>query len=101
MVQIRVHYLSDSIQNYINSLDNRTRIACHEAVAALAIYGNELTMPLSKNIGNGLFELRVKEIANIRIIYTFYLNSAWILHVFEKTSNRMAICLKRKRMLLA
>lgn len=84
MVQIKVNYISDSILQYIQSLDNRTQLGCFKAICDLKNYGNELTMPISKNIGNEFFEPRIKEVSNIRIIYTFHNNESWILNAFKK-----------------
>ena len=106
MVQIRVRYLSSSIQDFINSLDKRMRIACRKAIVELANNGNELNMPLSKNIGDGLFELRINGTVNIRIIYAFKQNEAWILNVFKKEGNKIPkkeieLAKKRRNLFLA
>ncbi len=106
MVQIKVNYVGDFINKFIDTLDKRTRMSCHQALLELEISGNELTMPLSKYIGDGLFELRIKETANIRILYAFYNNSAWVLHIFKKKSDRIPqkdldTARRRYRLLLA
>lgn len=106
MVQIKVNYLRNSIFKYIDSLDKRTRNACFKTIIDLETFGNELTIPISKSIGDGLFELRIKESLNIRIIYTFHNKEAWILHAFKKTSSKISsndidIALQRKKLLLA
>ncbi|MFA5751357.1 MAG: type II toxin-antitoxin system RelE/ParE family toxin [Candidatus Paceibacterota bacterium] len=106
MVQIRVNYISDSILEYIKALDDRTCTGCFKAICDLKNYGSELTMPISKNIGNGLFELRINESLSIRIIYTFCDGNAWIIHAFKKTSKKISkkdinTALKRKKLLFA
>jgi len=51
--------------------------------------GNQLGMPLSKSIGNKLFELRILGHDNLRFIYTFHQGCVWILNGFEKKTNKI------------
>lgn len=74
---------------FINELDFVTKTNVAKAISLLESFGNKISMPVSKPLGQGLFELRIKEIKNIRIIYCFYKNEAWILHIFDKKTNKI------------
>jgi phage-related protein len=86
MVSIQVFYINDSLIKFINNLDSTSQANILHAVNKLSIYGNELGLPLSKPIGHKIFELRIMNSVNIRILYTFKNNKAWILHIFKKKS---------------
>lgn len=47
-----------------------------------------LGMPYSKQIGKGLYELRVRGSQEVRILYTFHSNKAYVVHVFVKKTQK-------------
>lgn len=105
MVAINVEYIHSSIKKFIDELDTETKASVFHALYELSILGNELTFPLSKYIGQKLFELRITKPMNVRIIYIFYNNQAWILNIFKKKSNKIPkreieLSLQRSRMLI-
>lgn len=51
--------------------------------------GNDIAMPYSKSLGEGLFELRISGKIPIRIIYCFYENYAILLHALIKKSDKI------------
>ncbi|MEK9181941.1 MAG: type II toxin-antitoxin system RelE/ParE family toxin [Patescibacteria group bacterium] len=89
MVKINVEYVSANIKKFITNLDINSNASVKHALYELYFMGNELTFPLSRSIGDKMFELRVTNPEHIRIIYAFYKNTAWILHVFKKKSNKI------------
>lgn len=52
-------------------------------------FGHELGMPHSKNIGGGLYELRIRGIQEVRLFYAFHKGVALLLHGFIKKSQRI------------
>ena len=106
MVSINVEYIHNNIKKFIDELDINTRASVVHALDELSILGNEITFPLSKYIGHRLFELRITKPMNVRIIYTFHNNQAWILNIFKKKSNKIPkkeieLALQRSKMLFA
>lgn len=105
MVAINVEYIHNSIKKFINELDINTKANVFHALNKLSIFGNELTLPLSKYIGFGLFELRITKPMNIRILYIFKNNQVWILNIFKKKSQKIPereikLAIQRSKMLI-
>jgi len=105
MVAINVDYIHSSIKKFIDNLDSETKASVMHAIHELSVYGNDLTLPISKYIGQKLFELRITKPINVRIIYTFQNNQAWILNIFKKKSSKIPkreieLALQRGRMLV-
>lgn len=78
------YYVKDDgtcpVEKFIDSLDTKMRAKCFWLISLLEQNGNELREPYSKYLGNGLYELRVKQSTNItRIIYFFMLEHKIIL----------------------
>lgn len=57
---------------FLDSLDIKMRAKCLRLLALLEHNGNDLKEPYSKAIGNGLYELRVKQGNNITRFLYFY-----------------------------
>jgi len=105
MVVINVEYIHGSIKKFIDELDSVTKASVFHALCELSTFGNELRFPLSKYIGFKLFELRITKPMNVRILYTFHNNQAWILNIFRKKSQKIPrreieLALQRIRMLV-
>ena len=105
MVAIDVEYIHSNIRKFIDELDVNTKASVFHALLQLSTLGNELTLPLSKYIGQKLFELRIAKPMNVRIIYTFRHNKAWVLNIFKKQSNKIPkkeieLALQRAKMLI-
>ena len=91
MGAIEVQYIHKQIQKFIDELDNDTEAHVMHALVELSHYGNELTAPLSKPLGHKLFELRILKPMHVRIIYAFYNNQAWVLHIFKKKTDKIPL----------
>ena len=61
-----------------------------KTIDLLEEYGHTLGLPHSKSLGKGFFELRITGVKHVRIIYMFYRNVAYLLHIFEKKSKKIS-----------
>ncbi len=71
-------------------MDEKSIAGILKLIALLGKCGNEIKMPYSKPVGEGLFELRKLGKRQVIIIYCFYNGEAFILHIFEKKNNRLS-----------
>jgi len=76
---------ADFVADLDNPLDGRVR----RMIRLLETSGNELRMPFSKPIENGIFELRVVGAVHIRLLYFFYKGEAVIVHAFAKKTQQL------------
>lgn len=54
----------------------------------LRIYGSQLRMPHAKQLGLGIYELRVRGKDEIRILYGFKQKTIYLLHAFKKQTQK-------------
>jgi phage-related protein len=54
----------------------------------LEVYGSQLGMPHSKQLGSGLYELRVRGKEEIRVLYGFKQKNIYLLHAFKKQTQK-------------
>lgn len=87
---MKVSYFHDDIEYFIDRLDSVTRGKVMRLLEMLAIKEYKLSMPYSKKIDRGLYELRVKSLNNIRVFYTFHQNFAVLLHIVSKKTQKLA-----------
>ncbi|MDO8567014.1 MAG: type II toxin-antitoxin system RelE/ParE family toxin [bacterium] len=85
------------VRSFVERTDDRTFGRIRRALNLLEMYGHTLSMPFSKPIGGGLFELRVEGSATVRMLYGFCDGLAVI--VFAGKKERPA--LRRKDIILA
>lgn len=78
------------VKDYIRSLDEKMRAKTVRTIEMLEKNGTALREPYSKSIGNGIFELRIKQGSDItRVLYFFYVgNKAVLTNGFAKKSNK-------------
>lgn len=68
------------VEQFLDSLDNKMAAKAYGMIELLEEYGNELRMPYSEQLDDGIFELRVKFGSNItRILYFFFVGKNIIL----------------------
>lgn len=61
------------VNEFLYSLPNKLRAKALGELKILAEYGNELREPYTKYIGDGIFELRIKQGSDIaRVLHFFY-----------------------------
>lgn len=80
-----------NVTDFVCSLDPDTQSKYRRTRDLLEKFGHELSMPFSKNIGKGLFELRIKGRQEVRILYCFYSDRAWLLHGFLKKTQEIPL----------
>lgn len=78
------------VKDFIRSLDEKMRAKTVRTIEMLEKNGTALREPYSKSIGNGIFELRIKQGSDItRVLYFFYVgNKAVLTNGFAKKSNK-------------
>lgn len=81
---MEVIYATEKAEKFVKNLYERDSARISKFIDLLERLGHELRMPFSKSLGQGLFELRIVGATSIRLIYSFYANSAYVLHVFKK-----------------
>ncbi len=61
------------VEDFLDSLDDKMAAKAYGMIELLEEYGNELRMPYSEPLEDGIFELRIKFGGNItRILYFFF-----------------------------
>ena len=93
MFDIEFYTLPDGrkpVEEFLNSLPLKMRIKAIDSLDLLEIYGNQLRMPYSRALNDGLFELRIKFAGDIsRIFYFFYVgNKIVVTNGFVKKTQR-------------
>ncbi|VVB91004.1 Uncharacterised protein [uncultured archaeon] len=54
----------------------------------LELYGSRLGMPHAKQLGTGIYELRVRGKEEIRVFYGFKQKNIYLLHAFKKQTQK-------------
>jgi len=75
-----------SIEKFIKSLEKPTRAKLVRTIELLKKFHHKLGHPHSKKIFKNIFELRTHGEQKVRIFYTFYKNTIFLLHGFIKKS---------------
>lgn len=77
-------------REFILSLDKKMRAKIAKAIGMLAIKGNKLREPLSKPLGDGIFELRAQIATDISRVFYFFMvgKRAVLTHGFIKKTNK-------------
>ncbi len=86
---MEIQKIHPDIGKFIESLDILTNSKLVKAIELLSVREYHLSMPYSKKIENHLYELRVKNIQNIRVFYTFHQNAIILLHIIAKKSSKL------------
>ena len=68
------------VQSFLDSLDDKMAAKMYGMLDILAEYGNELRMPYSEHLEDGIFEVRAKFGSNItRVLYFFYVGKTIVM----------------------
>ena len=97
----KLEFHGSRVQNFIRALENdRAHDEASALIRLLGADGNRLRTPRSKSLGDGLFELRGKE---VRIFYTFRTGRRIVLldGIIKKRQDIPADLLRRLRKLLS
>lgn len=85
----RVKFLRNDIQNFLLSFDDPTVSKIISSLDVLDELGEKIRPPRSKKIVKNIYELRIMGDLSVRIFYTFYKENIWILHAFNKKSQKI------------
>lgn len=77
------------IKDFIKSLSYEIGPKVVRGIDLLEKFGNLLGMPHSKRIGPNIYELRIRGKEEIRIFYTFKKNNIYLLHAFQKKTQKI------------
>jgi phage-related protein len=80
--------LLDSVEAFLSSLQNKEIAKVLHTIELLEEFGNNLGMPHSRHMADGLLELRVRGTREIRIFYCFHKNKAVLLHACIKKTQK-------------
>lgn len=68
------------VEEFLDGLETKMRNKAVDSISLLEEFGNQLTMPHSRAMGDGLYELRIKFAGDItRIFYFFFIENRIIL----------------------
>ena len=86
---MEVRFCDDALPEFIDGLEVSTVAKVLRTIDLLEEFGHRLGMPHSKKVAGRLFELRVRGRQEVRIFYTFYQETAVLLHGFVKKSQKI------------
>lgn len=86
---MQIQIFDSSVEKFIASLNKSTVAKVLRTIDLLEMFGPRLSLPHTKKISSGLFELRVRGKQEVRILYSFYENQAVLLHGFIKKSAKI------------
>ncbi|MEY3783692.1 MAG: hypothetical protein RLZZ230_14 [Candidatus Parcubacteria bacterium] len=88
--------LLDSVEVFLSTLTEKEIAKTIRTIELLEEFGNNLGLPHSRHMTNGLLELRVRGTREIRIFYCFHRRKAVLLHAcIKKTQKTLNKELKR------
>jgi len=78
------------VKEFINNLDAKMQAKVLRTIDLLEANGTDLREPYSKSIGDGIFELRIKQGSDIsRVMYFYFVgNNAVLTHGFVKKTSK-------------
>lgn len=86
---MEVRILDSDLEKFIKSLEKPTIAKVLRIIDLLELFGNKLNMPHSKKVTGHLFELRIRGVQEVRILYVFNKEEAVLLNGFIKKSSRI------------
>jgi len=76
------------VEEFILSLEAKTRAKVSHHKQLLETYGPLLSMPYAKKLTDKVYELRVRGKEEVRILYSFVNKKVWFLHGFKKKTRK-------------
>ena len=80
--------LLDTVETFLETLKKKEIAKVIRSVELLEEFGNDLGLPHSRHMSDGLLELRIRSLREIRILYCFYNNKAFLVHAFIKKTQK-------------
>ena len=97
---MEIRYYNHGLQDFVASLNERTQAKFLEVTDFLSRHNYRVGMPLSRQLGGHLYELRIRSAEEVRIFYTFHQSAILLLHGFikqeQKTPRREIRIAKRR-----
>mgnify|MGYP001581090147 CR=1 FL=1 len=81
---MEVIYWNNKTEKFVTDLDSSIRARVDRTMKTLEELGHLIDMPDSKSLGKGLFELRTHGKNQVRLLYVYKNNRAYIIHGFIK-----------------
>lgn len=78
----------NSVKTFLESLNEKEIAKIIRTIELLEEFGNNLGLPHSKHMSDGLLELRIRSTREIRIFYCFHKNQTVLLHAFIKKTQK-------------
>ncbi|OJI06457.1 hypothetical protein BK004_03470 [bacterium CG10_46_32] len=86
---MEIRFFSESVRDFIGSLEEKTRARVYQTIDLFYEAGHTIGLPHSKKIAKDLFELRIRSVQEVRILYTYKQASVVLLHAFIKQSQKI------------
>lgn len=80
--------LLDPVETFLESLDEKEIAKVIRTIELLEEFGNDLGLPHSRHMSDGLLELRIRGTREIRIFYCFHNKQAVLLHACIKKTQK-------------
>jgi phage-related protein len=80
--------LLESVDTFFSSLTPKEVAKVIRVIELLEEFGNDLGMPHSKHMSDGLLELRIRGTREVRIFYCFHNDKAVLLHACIKKTQK-------------
>ncbi|MBP6881678.1 MAG: type II toxin-antitoxin system RelE/ParE family toxin [Candidatus Pacebacteria bacterium] len=80
--------LLDFVETFLESLNAIEIAKVIRTIELLEEFGNDLGMPHSRHLSDGLLELRIRGTREIRIFYCFHKKQAVLLHAYIKKTQK-------------
>jgi len=77
------------VKAFVKKLQKSTQPKVLRAIELLEQYGQNLSMPHAKKVTNLLYELRIRGTQEVRIFYVIQEDTAILLHVFLKKTQKI------------
>lgn len=86
---MKISFLFSEVYDLLFALDDVSVKKVVKSLGLLEQYGNTIRYPHTKYISDGVFELRVIGVNNIRIFFVFKDEEATILHAIIKKTQKL------------
>ena len=87
---MQILFFDSKTETFIRSLRPAAIVKLLRTLNLLERFGHQLGMPHSKSVGGGIFELRVRGIQEVRLLYVFQKDHIVILHGFVKKTDKIS-----------
>ena len=86
---MEIQFFDAKLKEFIATLEKTTIAKVVHSIELLEEFAHHLGMPHSKKIDDKLFELRTRGRQEVRILYTFYKGTIFLLHGFVKKTQKI------------